>query len=83
MNAPAKPTVLIVYFTLTKQVGRVADAMAKEFEARGCEVTKARIEFTDNRWVQKLTQFPMKRPMAQIQVAAYRVRSRRSISAQG
>ena len=66
MNGVAKPRVLIVYFTLTKQVGRVADAMAKEFEARGCEVTKAMIEFTDKRWVQKLSQFPMKRPMAQI-----------------
>ncbi len=66
MNAAAKPSVLIVYFTLTKQVGRVADAMAKKFEARGCQVTKAKIEFTDERWVEKLSQFPMKRPMAQI-----------------
>ena len=66
MNGLAKPRVLIVYYTLTKQVGRVVDAMAKEFEARGCEVTKAMIEFTDERWVPKLSQFPMKRPMAQI-----------------
>jgi len=66
MSAAAKPSVLIVYFTLTKQVGRVADAMAKKFEARGCQVTKAKIEFSDERWVEKLSQFPMKRPMAQI-----------------
>ena len=66
MSGETRPRVLIVYFTLTEQVGRVVDVMAKEFEARGCEVTKAKIEFTDERWVQKLSQFPMKRPMAQI-----------------
>jgi hypothetical protein len=46
--------VLIVYFTLSKQAGRVAEAMAQEFDARGCEATKALIEFTDQRWVPKL-----------------------------
>ena len=66
MNAPAKPRVLIVYFTLTKQAGRVAEAMAKEFEARGCEVAQARIELTDERWVPKLSPFPMKRPISQV-----------------
>jgi flavodoxin len=58
--------VLIVYYTLTKQAGRVADAMAKALEARGCQATKALIEFTDERWVPTLSQFPMKRPMPQI-----------------
>jgi len=66
VNDVAKPRVLIVYFTLTKQVGRVTDVMAKAFEARGCEVTRAMIEFTDERWVPKLAPFPMKRPIAQI-----------------
>ena len=66
MNGVAKPKVLIVYHTLTKQSGRVVDAMAKALEARGCEVTKAMIEFTDKRWVPKLSQFPMKRPILQI-----------------
>ena len=49
MNAERKPKVLIVYFTLTKQVGRVAEAMAQALEARGCDVAKALIEFTDER----------------------------------
>jgi hypothetical protein len=62
VNAETKPNVLIVYYTLTKQSGRVADAMASAFEARGCNVTKALIEFTDERWIGKLSQFPMKRP---------------------
>ena len=66
VSAETKPKVLIVYHTVTKQSGRVADAIANELEARGCEATKAMIEFTDNRWVPQLSQFPMKRPMAQI-----------------
>ena len=68
MNGETKPKVLIVYYTLTKQTGRVADAMAQSLEARGCEVTKALIGFTDQRYVPKLSEFPMKRPMAQIPV---------------
>ena len=66
MSEETKPRVLIVYYTLTKQSGRVTDAMAKVFEARGCEVTKALIEFTDQRWVPTLSRFPMERPVAQI-----------------
>jgi flavodoxin len=66
MNAQPKPRALIVYYTLTKQSGRVADAMAKSLEERSCDVTKALIEFTDDRWVPKLSQFPMSRPFPQI-----------------
>ena len=68
MNEETKPRVLIVYYTLTKQSGRVADAMAKALEARGCDVTKALLGFTDERYVAKLSQFPMDRPMLQIPV---------------
>ena len=57
-----------MYYTLTKQSGRVAEAMADAFEARGCDVAKAGIEFTDERYLPKLSQFPMKRPMLQIPV---------------
>jgi hypothetical protein len=66
VNTETKPKVLVVYFTLTHQVGRVAEAMAHGFEARGCDVATAPIEFTDERWVPKLSQFPMKRPIPQI-----------------
>ena len=66
MNEETMPSVLIVYYTLTAQTGKVADAMAKAFQARGCEVTAAMIEFTDERWVPKLSQFPMKRPFPQL-----------------
>src|SRR5512132_4235712 len=40
--------------------------MAQALTARGCDATKALIEFTDERWVPKLSQFPMKRPFPQI-----------------
>ena len=66
MSEETKPRVLVVYFTLTKQAGRVADAMAQAFEARGCDVTKASIEFTDERWVPHLSQLPMKHPIRQL-----------------
>jgi len=66
VNGETKPKVLVVYYTLTKQSGRVADALANALEAKGCDVTKALIEFTDERWVPKLSQFPMDRPFPQI-----------------
>ena len=67
MNQTTKPKVLIVYFTYTKQSGRVTDAIAKQLEARGCDVTKAMIEFTDQRYVPKLfSQFPLKHPISQV-----------------
>lgn len=67
MSVETKPSVLIVYHTYTKQSDRVADAIAEELEARGCEVTKAMIEFTDKRWGAKLfSQFPLKHPISQI-----------------
>ena len=67
MSEQAKPRVLIVYFTYTKQSGRVVGAIAKELEARGCEVMKVPIEFTDERYLPGLfSQFPLKHPVAQV-----------------
>ena len=67
MSEHAKPRVLIVYFTYTQQSGRVIEAIANELEARGCEVTKAPIEFTDERYLPGLfSQFPLKHPVAQV-----------------
>jgi menaquinone-dependent protoporphyrinogen IX oxidase len=66
VSGQPKPRVLIVYHTVTNQSTRVTSAIATEIEARGCEVTTAMIEFTDDRWASKLSQFPMKRPIAQI-----------------
>ncbi len=66
MNSDTAPKVLVVYFSLTQQAARVAEAMARALTDRGCEVTRAAIEFTDERWVEKLSQFPMHRPILQL-----------------
>jgi menaquinone-dependent protoporphyrinogen IX oxidase len=66
VSAEMKPKALIVYFSLTHQAARVVEAMAQALTARGCDVTKALIEFTDERWVPHLSQFPMKRPVRQL-----------------
>lgn len=60
------PRVLIVYYTLTRQVGRVVEALADEFGSQGSETTTALIEFTDERWVPKLSEFPMRHPFPNI-----------------
>jgi flavodoxin len=63
--------VLIVYHTFTKQSSRVADAIGAALEARGCDVTRALIELTDERWVPKIfSEFPLKHPVAQISTIA-------------
>lgn len=60
MDAPSKPSVLIVYYTHTKQALRVADAMTEVFRERGCEVTQASIEFTEPRYVDRFSTFPFR-----------------------
>ncbi len=59
MNTDTKPNVLIVYFSLTQQSARVAGAMEDALRARGCAVTQAPLEFTDERWALRLSRFPM------------------------
>jgi len=53
MDPARKPRVLLVYYTFSKQALRVTDEMAAEFEARGCEVVRAEIEFTDERYIRR------------------------------
>jgi menaquinone-dependent protoporphyrinogen IX oxidase len=55
-----KPRVLLLYFTYTGQALKVLEAAAEVFRARGCEVTKAGIEFTDKRYAKRFSQFPMR-----------------------
>ena len=54
------PRVLIVYFTYTHQSAKVADAMAEFLGERGCDVTQAEIEFTDPRYAERFTRFPLR-----------------------
>jgi len=61
-----KPRVLIVYYTYTQQNRKVSEAMAEAFEERGCEVTQAAIEFTDPRYVERFSRFPLRHPILDI-----------------
>jgi flavodoxin len=62
----AKPRVLVVYYTFSKQTERVADVIATTLENRGADVTKARIELTDQRWARRFEKVPMRFPMLKI-----------------
>jgi menaquinone-dependent protoporphyrinogen IX oxidase len=59
-HAGEGPRVLIVYFTYTQQSLKVAEAMAEGFRERGCEVRLAGIEFTDKRYAERFTRFPLR-----------------------
>lgn len=48
-----------VYFSYTKQTKRVMDAMADEFRRQGWEVQDAPIAFTDHRWTERFSKFPL------------------------
>src|SRR3954451_10167653 len=54
------PRVLLVHYTYTQQALKVSGAMAAAMREHGCQVTQAAIEFTDPRYVDRVTRFPMK-----------------------
>jgi menaquinone-dependent protoporphyrinogen IX oxidase len=55
------PRVLVVYYTYTQQTLKVAEAMVGALVERGCDVRLAAIEFTDRRYAERFTRFPLKR----------------------
>ena len=55
------PRVLLLYYTYTGQSLKVLEAAGDEFRERGCEVYKAPIEFTDPRYAERFSRFPMRR----------------------
>ena len=59
MNATS-PRVLLVYYTYTQQSRRVVEAMDEAFRERGCGVNQARIEFTDPRYAERFSRFPLR-----------------------
>lgn len=59
MNA-TQPRVLLVYYTYTQQARKGMDAMADVLRERGCEVKLAAIEFTDKRYVERFSRFPLR-----------------------
>jgi menaquinone-dependent protoporphyrinogen IX oxidase len=55
------PRVLLLYYSYTGQSQKVLEAAGEVFRGRGCEVHKAEIEFTDQRYADKFSRFPMRR----------------------
>lgn len=49
------PRVLLLYYSYTGQSQKVLEAAGEVFRERGCEVQKAEIEFTDQRYAERLS----------------------------
>ena len=56
----ARPRVLFVYYSYTQQTRKVVEAMAEVLRERNCEVVQAPIEFTDARYAERFTVFPLR-----------------------
>ncbi len=65
-ETPKGPRVLCVYFSYTGQTEKVLRAIATPLQAQGCEVTFAKIGFTDPRYAKRFSEFPMPRPMLEV-----------------
>ena len=61
MGAVRRPRVLLLYYTYTQQTLHALEAAAEVFRDRGCDVEQAAIEFTDKRWAERFTSFPLRR----------------------
>ena len=72
-----KPRALVVYYTFSRQTGRVAEVVAEALSAKGYEVTSSAIEFTDPKWSERFSKVPMRYPLAQIPTILVSQRMRR------
>jgi menaquinone-dependent protoporphyrinogen IX oxidase len=54
------PRVLFVYYTYTQQTLKVVEAMAEVLRTRGWDVQQAAIEFTDQRYSNRFSAFPLR-----------------------
>jgi menaquinone-dependent protoporphyrinogen IX oxidase len=61
MVGDRQPRVLLLYYTYTGQSLKVLEAAGEVFRERGCEVQKAEIGFTDRRFAERFSRFPMRR----------------------
>ncbi len=55
------PRVLLLYYSYTGQSRAVLEAAGEVFRELGCEVREAKIEFTDQRYAERFSRFPMRR----------------------
>lgn len=58
-NVDPTRRVLLLYYSYTGQARKVLDAAGEVFRERGCEVHTAPIEFTDPRYAERFSRFPM------------------------
>jgi|ERR1700691_4292968 menaquinone-dependent protoporphyrinogen IX oxidase len=56
-----RPRVLLLYYSYTGQALKVLETAAEVFRNRGCDVQNAAIEFTDRRFAERFSRFPMRR----------------------
>ena len=55
------PRILLLYYSYTGQTAKVLDAAEEVFRKRGYQVDRAPISFTDPRYSEKFSRFPMRR----------------------
>ena len=55
-----QPRVLLLYYSYTGQSQKVLEAAGEVFRERGYDVTSAPIEFTDPRYAERFSRFPMR-----------------------
>jgi menaquinone-dependent protoporphyrinogen IX oxidase len=55
------PRVLLLYYSYTGQSQKVLEAAGEVFRDRGCDVQTAAIKFTDKKYAEKFSRFPMRR----------------------
>ncbi|MGE2729081.1 flavodoxin family protein [Mycolicibacterium vaccae] len=60
-ESQGSPRVLLLYYSYTGQSKKVLEAAGEVFRARGFDVTEAPIEFTDPRYAERFSRFPMRR----------------------
>lgn len=56
-----RPRVLLLYYSYTGQSRKVLETAGEVFRERGCDVRAAEIEFTDKRYAERFSRFPMRR----------------------
>jgi menaquinone-dependent protoporphyrinogen IX oxidase len=66
MSTNARPQVLFVYYSYTGQALKIVETMSEVLRDRGCDVTQAAIEFTDQRWAERFTRFPLRHALVDL-----------------
>jgi hypothetical protein len=54
------PSVMLLYYTYTKQALRVADVMAEPFHTRSFDLQQATTEFAGSRYAERFSRFPLR-----------------------